>query len=546
MIGRSRIDIKTKSSRGRGVQSKVSDVGMLIGPAPWGPMNVATECIDYSDFYDKFGAHVSSSYYTGAAAKLFFESGGKRLVFVRVCHVTDHTAASTPASAAKATYTFATDAGGTYSAQNTLKVDALYYGTRGNNLTIKIQDASNNTASLFDLLVYENSILVEWYRNLSMLDSATRYVETVINTSTEKSSYIRVTDQALGGAGGSATDERPVNIAATALTGGDDGLTSFATADYVGAAAHNTGLYAYNLVENGDLLFCVDDTTSTFQNAATLFCDTEKKGKVTFITDVPAGSSKSGAVAHAQALTASEYRTAVYWPRIKIANPSKSVFGQASQLVFPISPLLAGRMVRNTERAEEMYFKQPSNEVWGLLDYAVDIETDVVLEPSVQDYVTDYGINPVVKGIRATDGNFGVWANDCLLGKTSDNFISVGEQRGVAYLRKVFESYLQQVRTQNNTEMMRRTVGEAFEAELVNWTGRHAFASDNPSEAFYVNTDPAGESLNNPAVQDEQRFRILIGVATARPARFIELVFTRDNRAIESWIQQQLTATSAS
>ena len=27
-------------------------------------------------------------------------------------------------------------------------------------------------------------------------------------------------------------------------------------------------------------------------------------------------------------------------------------------------------------------------------------------------------------------------------------------------------------------------------------------------------------------------------------ARFIELVFTRDNRAVESYIQQQLTATS--
>lgn len=545
MIGRSRIDIKTQSARGRGVQSTITDVGMLIGPAPWGPMNVATECIDYPDFYDKFGGFLSS-YKTGVAAKLFFESGGKRLVFTRICNIADHTASSTPASAVKATHTFATASGGTYSAQDTLKVDALYYGTRGNNITIKIQDASNGTASLFDLLVYENSILVEWHRNLSMLDSATRYVETVINTSTEKSKFIAVTDLALGGVPGLAADERPENVTATALTGGDDGLTSLATADYVGAVNHNTGLYAFNLVANGDMLFCVDDVTSTFQNAATLYAENEKKGKITFLTDTPASSDKAGVVAHAVALTASEYRTAVLWPQIKISNPSKSVYGQASQLLLPASPLWAGRMAKNSEIAEEKVFKQPSNEVWGLLDYAVDVETDDVLEPTVRDYVTDYGVIPIMKGVRATDGNFGVWVDDCLLGKTTDNFVSVGEQRGVAYLRKVFEAYLQRHRTQNNTPNMRRTVKEAFEAELVVWMGRKAFASENPSEAFYVNTDPEGESLNNPAVQDEMRFRALIGMATTRPGRFMELVFTRDNRAVESWIQQQLTATSAS
>jgi len=76
------------------------------------------------------------------------------------------------------------------------------------------------------------------------------------------------------------------------------------------------------------------------------------------------------------------------------------------------------------------------------------------------------------------------------------------------------------------------------------WTTRHCFASDNCDEAFYVNADPEGNDLNNPLVQDEQQLKILVGVATARPARFIELIFTRDSRAVESWIQLQLTATS--
>jgi hypothetical protein len=154
-------------------------------------------------------------------------------------------------------------------------------------------------------------------------------------------------------------------------------------------------------------------------------------------------------------------------------------------------------------------------------------------------------VNPILDGLRATDGNYGVWMDDVLLGQTTLNFVSVGEQRGMAYLRTIFEAYLQRHRTQNNTPERRRTIKQAFEGEMLKWTSRKAFASQNASEAFYVHTDPEGLGLNNPAVQDEQRLRILVGVATARPGRFIELLITRDNRAVESWIQQQLTATGA-
>lgn len=550
MIGRSRIDMSTVPARARAMPSKPFGVGMLIGPATWGPMNQATVVIDYPDFVEKFGRYMAT-YQTPLAAKLFFESGGRRLVVVRVCNITDHTASSTPASAVKATVNLATATGGTYSAQNTLQVDAKYYGTRGNSLVIKVQAASNGEAGRFDLLVYESTELLEWHRNLSMLDTDSRYVETIINTAAGASKYIVVTDLSLGGAGGLAADERPENTTGTSLTTGDDGwgatgAVTLVTADFVGASNYNTGLYAFNLQEQGTILMCPDDTSTSFQNSAATFCENQKKGKVLLLTDPPLASDKDGIVTQAQALTASEYRSAIYWPRVKISNPSKPIYGQASQVTVCPSPLIAGRIVKNAEKNDSEWFMQPGNEEFGLLDWAVELETDTVLEDTVRDYVTDYGVNPIVKGTRAVDGNFGVWCDDVLLGKVTDNFMSVGEQMGVAYLRVVFEAYLQRHRAQSNTEERRRTIQEAFEAELVKWTGKGAFASRKASEAFYVNADPEGESLNNPAVQDEQRLRVLVGLATARPGRFIDLMFTRDNRAVESWIQQQLTATSAS
>jgi hypothetical protein len=540
-LGRSRIDIRTVPARGRSMPPQPHDVMAVIGPFNWGPMNEATVCIDFPDAYTKFG-DLLSSYEAMLQLKLFFENGGRRAVVTRICHITDHLLGNTPATAAKGTYTLLTVAGGMYSALSTLIVNALYYGTL--TVKVKVQDASNGEAARFDLLVYRGTELVEWFRNLSMLDTDSRYAEDVINTSSEASQYIRVLDQDVGGSGGVAADQRPANLSsAVTLTGGDNGLTALADADYVGASIFNTGLHAFTIVADGDKLVCPDNTNTTFQNSATTYCENEKKGKMLFITDSPSGTvTKTAVVAHAQALTASEYRTAVLWPNIKIANPNKTIYGQAPQIVVAPCGLYCARIAKNSISEEAQYFTQPGNEIYGLLDAAVDLETDIVLEPTVRDYVTDYGVNPIMKGIRGVDGNFGVWVDDVLLGKTTDNFVSVGEQSGVSYLRKVFETYMERHRTQSNTDDRRYTIEDALTAELIKWTGRGAFASRNPAEAFYVNADPKGESLNNPAVQDAQQLKVLIGLATARPGRFIELLFTRDSRAVESWIQQQLTA----
>lgn len=540
-LGRSRIDIKTVPARGRSMPPQPHDVMALIGPFNWGPMNVATVVIDYPDAYKKFG-DLLSTYEGMLQLKLFFENGGRRAVVTRICHIVDHLVGNTPASAVKATYNLLTAIGGMYSGLNTLTVSALYYGSL--TVKVKVQAASDEDATHFDLLVYRGDELVEWFRNLSMLDSDSRYVEDVVNTSSEKSEYITVADNDVGGTGGLPADQRPANMSTpVTLTGGNDGLTALADTDYIGGSSFNTGLYAFNLEAQGDKLICPDNTTTTFQNAAASYCENQKKGKMLFITEVPENTTTKASVkAHVQALTASEYRTAALWPHVKISNPNKTVFGKAPQITVSATGLYCARMAKNSENEEAQYFTQPGNEIYGLLDAAVDIETDVVLEPSVRDYVVDYGVNSIIKGIRGIDGNFGVWVDDVLLGKTSDNFISVGEASGVSYLRKIFETYMERHRTQGNTEDRRYTIEDALTAELLKWTARGAFASRNPDEAFYVNADPKGESLNNPAVQDAQQLKVLIGLATARPGRFIELLFTRDSRAVESWIQQQLTA----
>jgi hypothetical protein len=542
--GRSRIEIRRVAARGRAMPSQRNDVLAILGVFNWGPMNTATEIIDYPDAVKKFGTHLAS-YDALLHLKLWFEGGGRFAIVTRVCHITDHTSGNTPTSAAKATYMLKTAAGGTYSEVNTLKVDALYYGTR--TLQIKVQEATNAETAQFDLIVYCDGELVEWHRNLSMDDTNARYVEDIINTSSEKSDYIRVTDQDVGGVDGAGADQLPDALgSAVTLTGGDDGETSLDDNDYIGGPTYRTGLYAFNLVSDGDMLICPERTTTTFQNAATTYCQNIKQGKMIFFPEVPEGTlTKEDVKVHVQALTASEYRTAPYWPHVKIANPNKAIYGVAPQITVSPVAMICARIATNSENEESVQFTQPGNEIYGLLDSAVGLETDIVLDPTLRDYLTDYGINCIISGIRQTDGNFGVWADDVQLGKLTDNLVSVGEAHGVSMLLRKHAVYLEQHRTQNNTSQRRRTIKEALEADLLIYAQKGCFASKNPEEAYYVETDPDGLSLNNPLVQDNQELYVMAAVATARPGRFIYLLFTRDSRAIESYLQRQLTATSS-
>ena len=540
MQGRSRIELMDVASRARAMPSINFNVLAIPTVADWGPMNEATVVVDWSDYTEKFGG-LLASYEGPLQVKRFFDLGGRRAVIVRVCHVTSHVASSTPATALKATHSFKTAVGGGYSAVNTLRVDGLYYGSKGNNLSVAIATASNGSASYFDLLVYYNDVLSEWYQNMSMDSTDANYVEDVINTKSSKSKWIAVTDLDISTL---ASDKMPTTIVAQDLTGGNDGLTGLVDADYLGATNYHTGLNALNLVQDGDMLIVPDKASSTsFINNVITWLDSVKHGKVLLITDTPANSDKAGAAAHETALTATEYRTGAYWPGIKISNPDKTIYGQVDTVTIRTSGSAAGRYAKNAQTEKTQMWSQPGNPFMGWLDGASGLETDSVKEPSVRDYVTPYKINPVMSGFRE-DGAFGVWLDDVQLGRKDFNFKSIGEGRGVCYLRKLFELYLERHRTQNNTEERRESIKLDMEAELLKHMEMGAFINKDASDAFYVNTDPEGKGLNNPLVQDDETLRVLVAVATARAARLVQLMFTRDSRAIESYIQQQLAANS--
>ena len=419
--------------------------------------------------------------------------------------------------------------------QNTLKVSGLYVGgTIGNAITYDITDASSEVAEEFNLLVYLNGNLLEPFENVDM-DT----IEDIVNTLAGRSTLVSVEDQA---AGGTLLQRRPANGLAIALSGGDDGLDSLDNADFIGSEALTTGLFAFELKDEGDMLICPDSPTAEVANAAIQYCINQRKLSCTFIPDVPIGEDRAGAVSYAQSISngGEDIANKPAWPNIKIPNPDKAIYGPEDTITILTSGSIAGRCARNTLVIKQDVFTQPGNEIYGRLENVVGVEDEEVKKISVRRFLST-DINPILFG-KTTTGAFGVWLNDVQANAGKGNFTSIGEIRGMAHIRKTISQYLETIRTTPNTPQNRLRDKDIIEAYLGQWLAREVFASKRAEEAFSVNTDPQGKGINNPIEQAAERYTISVAVATAKSRRLIGVNFTRDSRAVENYIQQQLNA----
>jgi len=429
-------------------------------------------------------------------------------------------------------------------AQDTLKISGKYYGAKGNRISYIISDATDGVASHFDLAVYLDGVFQTKYTNKTMDPSSTDYIVTAVNTDGGGSKLIEVTDM---NAGGTVLERRPANnSSAQVLSGGADGLSGLDYNDFLGSETYRTGLYRFLALAQGDILLCPDETSTSFQNGAISWCEDQKKGKVIFVPETPASSDKAAAVSHAQALTPSEKATGVYWPWIKISNPDKSVYGQSDTITIAPSGAVVGRYVKNSSLYREKMAKQPGNATYGALDVAVDVETAEVNDPSVRDYVTPKRVNPIVADIDPQTGSFGVWMDDVMSLKGTGNWKSVGQIRFVAYVKKVIAAYLDGFRTQGMSPHFRYQIKSGITAWLLQWLGddMDVFASAKASEAFYVETDVEGTGLNNPQVQANEQFKVIVGLALAEAGRFGELTITKDDRAFQTYVQKALAGSA--
>ncbi len=424
-------------------------------------------------------------------------------------------------------------AGTTGAAVNTLRLDGKSDGTYAHVFKGQVTNATSGEAARFNLLVLKNGVIVETFPNLSMDDNDARYVETIVNDPTSGSRYLAAVD--LDAGTGSAAGDRPVNVTSAFLSGGNDGLSGLVDTDFVGATSDlgKTGLRAFDLVDDLNLLAVPGRATSAVHNAMLTYCEVTRGGSVFAILDPPAGETATSIITYfettAAVLGLSEFGAA-YWPRIKVLNPSQAVFGKTedNQITVPPSGHIAGVYARRDASKPGGVYESPAGVEQGILFGCLGFETKEVLEEEKRDLVFPKRINPLTSlqgGPRHIDGARTL--------KGNGNFPSVPERRGAIFIEQSIKNGLQFARHQGNTEELRATVSRTVEAFLQTQMKNGAFRTQNPDTAYFVDFDIPGTSLNSTSVQFSGQLVGRIGLATKKLAEWVILRFSQDTRALE-------------
>lgn len=422
--------------------------------------------------------------------------------------------------------------------ENTLQVQGKTPGAYSDDITIVIAAATSGDASEFNLQVLVNGNVKEVFPNLTMGDGVTpdlsmaNYVETVINHTTLGSDLIAVTDQLLSY---TATNKRPANGTSAALTGGDDGLTGLTDSDYLGNQAGPTGLYCFDQVSGGRLLIVPGQVSASVQLGMVAYAETHRSGSMFCILDCPSGYTAAQMVSwlSSQGLQELTEYAAVYWPRIKVANPQPTVYGDDSSITVPYSGWIAGLMAKNDQRIGGVY-EQPAGigGSYGIIRGMTGVEDDPtggsqheVLEEAKRDLVYPKRINPITK-LEGTPWH--VDGSRTL--KSTGNFPSIGERRGVIYIAETVKAGLVVLKHRFNNRDNRDLANRIITVFLIQEMRKGAFRTTNPATAFFVDTS---DQLNPTSEVFAGRMNIRIGLATNKPAEFIVVSITQDTRALQ-------------
>lgn len=415
--------------------------------------------------------------------------------------------------------------------QPTLLVEGKTAGAYSDDINIVVENATNGIAAYFNMKVVDSGIVKETWPNVNMDGTSTDYVVTKVNDVNLGSKLIAVTDQGLTPLG----IKRPANGTSANLTGGDDGLTGLNDADFVGNVAGPTGLYTFDRVQTGRILIVPGLYTEVVHKAMLDYAEVDRNGSMFCFLDCPPQNTKVQVVAYLTGAGLLEYSEfgAIHWPWIKVGNPQPSVYGTDATITIPPSGWIAGKCAANDQRLGGVY-EAPAGfgDGWGVIRGMTGVEDDPTghtehecLDEKTRDYVYPYRINPFN---RTTGGLWYIDGSRTL--KSTGNFPSIGERRGVIFIGESLKEGLQIFRHRFNNRTNRQRAARAITAFLIIEMNKGAFRSNDPAKAFFVD---ASDALNPVMNEFAGIMTIRIGLATNKPTDWIILLITQDTRALE-------------
>lgn len=420
-------------------------------------------------------------------------------------------------------------------AVDTLRIDAKWDGSYGNELRVVIATATDGVAGHFNLTVQRNGVTIEAFANLSMLDTDPRFVETILNDVNTGSRYIAAVDL---DAAASFPLDVPANGTHGPLSGGGDGLGSLDDNDFVGGSGVNgtVGLSCFDEVKP-DLIGVPERATPVVHNAMVTWCVTVMDGKCFPIIEPPAGYSDSQIETYftsTATLKGLSEHGSFYWPRIKVANPNKTVYGSSDQVTVPITGMVMGLCCRVDGLKVGGFFDQPAGAQANYLPRNVlGLENDAANKKSVRDRLAPLGINIIRHSGRR--GPIMVDGSSVLL--QTGNWPSVGQRRGISRVRKQIDLFMEVYVHRNITDDLIRDEKATIDAYLTALVGGGNLPSKVPSQVFVTDFGPG---QNTAATKRAMQTRGRLLIATAYPNKFVVISIGPDNRAFEAELAAQV------
>jgi hypothetical protein len=422
----------------------------------------------------------------------------------------------------------ATHAGTNAGTLSTIRVDGKSDGTYANGLVPVVETATSGAAADFNFSIQSSGRVVESFPNLSMDPTNQRYFETIVNDDDAGSNLVVLTDLF---AATQSPDNRPVNVSLT-LTGGNDGLSSIADADYIGSPvpdeAAGTGIRALDIVEDLGILTVPGQATAGIHNSMVSYCEATRFGAVFPILDPPAGLSVSQMNTYVTSTASlkelSEFG-AIYYPRVKVTNPNATIYGNVDSIVVPPSGFIAGTYARNDSASPGGVYEAPGGVDFGRLFTVIGLESDEVKDESKRDLLQPNHINPIV-GIKGLPIHMdGV---DTL--KSTGPFPTIGERRGVIFIEQSLKKGLFFAKHRKIKPSLLSAINRTIRQFMLIQMRNDAFATNDPKTAFSIDTSPG---LNPPSEAFARRVNARLGIATAKPAEWIILRVGQDTTALE-------------
>lgn len=240
----------------------------IVGTADWGPVNTPTLCASPGDLKTKFTGSYQGIY--AAENDLMFTPN---VYFNRIIHAIDGVKATVEMVVASTDIITAT---------------ALYYGTRGNDISLQIKPSSNLNTACFDLHVKLNDVTVKVHTNVSETTYLTLVSDWVVLTASSGTPHW--------------PDWTTADDEEFDLIGGDSG-ESVVSADIVGVkgvtgVSDDTGIYVFarRNWRMLDVVLIPGYSEEAVVLALQTLIDFYHNKQVMGMVDIPAGSNRTQAM----------------------------------------------------------------------------------------------------------------------------------------------------------------------------------------------------------------------------------------------------------